>query len=61
MFIDIVRIIINEIKLDEITVTFHPINDRIEKGKLPKAIIVVHLYGMPAKMDEILSIFSKFI
>ena len=27
-----------------------------EKGKKVKAIIVVHLYGMPAKMDEILSI-----
>jgi len=32
------------------------IKDRISKGKKPKAIIVVHLYGMPAKMDEILSI-----
>ena len=26
----------------------------------PKAIIVVHLYGMPAKMDEILSIANEF-
>ncbi len=29
-------------------------------GKLPKAIIVVHLYGMPAKMDELLSIANEF-
>jgi dTDP-4-amino-4,6-dideoxygalactose transaminase len=29
------------------------INDRIKKGKKPKAIIPVHLYGMPAKMNEI--------
>ena len=32
------------------------IRDRIDKGKRPKAIVVVHLYGMPAKMDEILSL-----
>ena len=32
------------------------IKDRISKGKKPKAIIYVHLYGMPAKVDEILSI-----
>ena len=32
------------------------IKDRISKGKKPKAIIVVHLYGMPAKMDEIIKI-----
>jgi len=32
------------------------IKDRISKGKKPKAIIVVHLYGMPAKMNEILSL-----
>ncbi|WP_299177223.1 aminotransferase class I/II-fold pyridoxal phosphate-dependent enzyme [uncultured Chryseobacterium sp.] len=36
------------------------IEDRISKGKKPKAIIVVHLYGMPAKMDEIYSIASKY-
>jgi dTDP-4-amino-4,6-dideoxygalactose transaminase len=29
-------------------------------GKLPKAIIPVHLYGMPAKMDEILSIGKEY-
>jgi len=29
------------------------IKDRLSNGKKPKAIIPVHLYGMPAKMDEI--------
>ena len=29
------------------------IKDRIEKGKKPKAIIPVHLYGMPAKMGAL--------
>ncbi len=37
------------------------IKDRLEKtGKLPKAIIVVHLYGMPAKMNEIMAISAKY-
>lgn len=36
------------------------VEDRIAKGKKPKAIIVVHLYGMPAKMDEILAIAKKY-
>lgn len=36
------------------------IKDRIAKGKTPKAIIVVHLYGMPAKMEEILKIAIKY-
>lgn len=33
---------------------------RIDAGKKPKAIIVVHLYGMPAKMDELCSIAKKY-
>lgn len=36
------------------------IRDRFSRGKKPKAIIVVHLYGMPAKMDEILAIAKEF-
>ena len=37
------------------------IEDRItETGKKPKAIIPVHLYGMPAKMDEICAIAEKY-
>ncbi|MDO5615025.1 MAG: aminotransferase class I/II-fold pyridoxal phosphate-dependent enzyme, partial [Cruoricaptor ignavus] len=36
------------------------IEDRINKGKKPKAIIIVHLYGMPAKMDELLRISQKY-
>lgn len=36
------------------------IKDRVSKGKTPKAIIVVHLYGMPAKMDEIIAIANKY-
>jgi dTDP-4-amino-4,6-dideoxygalactose transaminase len=36
------------------------IEDRIKLGNKPKAIIVVHLYGMPAKMDEIIAIANEF-
>tara|TARA_B110001450_G_scaffold133736_1_gene125592 strand:+ start:190 stop:1320 length:1131 start_codon:yes stop_codon:yes gene_type:complete len=36
------------------------IKDCITKGKKPKAIIVVHLYGMPVKMDEISAIAKKY-
>ena len=37
------------------------IKDRIEKtGRKPKAIVVVYLYGMPAKIDEILTIAQKY-
>jgi dTDP-4-amino-4,6-dideoxygalactose transaminase len=34
--------------------------DRLAKGKKPKAIIFVHLYGMPAKITEIINIASKY-
>lgn len=36
------------------------IKDRIAKGKKPKAIVAVHLYGMPAKIDEITTIAEKY-
>jgi len=37
------------------------IQDRQAKtGKLPKAIIPVHLYGMPAKMDQIMEIANRW-
>lgn len=34
--------------------------DRQAKGKLPKAVILVHLYGMPAKMREIMAHCERF-
>ncbi len=34
--------------------------DRIANGKKPKAIIAVHLYGMPCSMDEIMAISLKY-
>jgi dTDP-4-amino-4,6-dideoxygalactose transaminase len=36
------------------------IKDRIANGKKPKAIILVHLYGMPAQMDSIMEIANQF-
>ncbi len=36
------------------------IKDRIAKGKKPKAIIAVHLYGMPYQVEEIRSIASEY-
>jgi len=36
------------------------IKDRLMKGKRPKAIIPVHLYGMPSKIDEIISIARRY-
>jgi dTDP-4-amino-4,6-dideoxygalactose transaminase len=36
------------------------IKDRIAKGKKPKAIIGVHLYGMPFKVDEIKALAKKY-
>ena len=36
------------------------IKDRIKKGKKPKAIITVHLYGSPYKVDEIHAIADRY-
>jgi len=36
------------------------IKDRISKGKKPKAIIAVHLYGMPYKINEIHNIAKEY-
>ncbi len=37
------------------------IRDRIEKiGRKPKAIVAVHLYGMPAQLDDILNVAHKY-
>lgn len=36
------------------------IKDRIRIGKRPKAIIIVHLFGMPAKVNEIKAIAGKY-
>lgn len=34
--------------------------DTIYKGKIPKAIITVHLYGVPYKIDEIRAVANKY-
>ena len=34
--------------------------DRIAKGKKPRALILVHLYGMPAKLPEIMALAQEF-
>lgn len=36
------------------------IKDRIAKGKKPKAIIGVHLYGMPFKVDDIKALAARY-
>jgi dTDP-4-amino-4,6-dideoxygalactose transaminase len=36
------------------------IQDRLRKGKKPKAIIPVHLYGMPSKISEIKRIATQY-
>ena len=36
------------------------IKDRIGKGKKPKAIIAVHLYGMPYKVDEVHEVAARY-
>jgi pyridoxal phosphate-dependent aminotransferase EpsN len=34
--------------------------DRMVKGKKPRALILVHLYGMPARLPEILALAKEF-
>nr|WP_297782550.1 aminotransferase class I/II-fold pyridoxal phosphate-dependent enzyme [uncultured Allomuricauda sp.] len=36
------------------------IKDRMDKGKKPKAIVAVHLYGMPYKVDKVHAIARKY-
>jgi dTDP-4-amino-4,6-dideoxygalactose transaminase len=36
------------------------IKDRISKGKTPKAIIAVHLYGMPYQVDAVHAVAAKY-
>jgi dTDP-4-amino-4,6-dideoxygalactose transaminase len=36
------------------------IKERIAKGRIPKAIIPVHLYGMPAQMGRILEVAKEY-
>ncbi|WP_194528176.1 DegT/DnrJ/EryC1/StrS family aminotransferase [Zobellia roscoffensis] len=36
------------------------IKDRISNGKKPKAIVAVHLYGMPYKVEEITQVSKKY-
>lgn len=36
------------------------IQDRIKNHKKPKAVIIVHLYGMPAKMHEIAEVCNRY-
>ena len=38
----------------------HAIKDRIAKGKKPKVIIAVHLYGMPYRVNEIREIADRY-
>ncbi|MFD1468829.1 DegT/DnrJ/EryC1/StrS family aminotransferase [Hymenobacter caeli] len=36
------------------------IEDRLRRGKKPKALLLVHLYGMPAKVPEVLALAAEF-
>lgn len=36
------------------------IKDRVANGQKPKAILVVHLYGMPAKIEEIMAVADAY-
>ncbi|UOG75857.1 aminotransferase class I/II-fold pyridoxal phosphate-dependent enzyme [Hymenobacter tibetensis] len=36
------------------------IEDQLQQGRRPKALLVVHLYGMPAKLREILALAAEY-
>ncbi|GEO06840.1 putative pyridoxal phosphate-dependent aminotransferase EpsN [Adhaeribacter aerolatus] len=36
------------------------IQERLQLGKKPKAILLVHLYGMPAKLDEVMNVANRY-
>ena len=36
------------------------IEDRLSKGRKPAAILLVHLYGMPAKLKELMAVAEEF-
>ncbi|WP_310396207.1 DegT/DnrJ/EryC1/StrS family aminotransferase [Hymenobacter sp.] len=36
------------------------LDDRIARGKKPKALLLVHLYGMPAKLPELLALAAEY-
>ena len=38
----------------------HALKNRSSKGKTPKALVLVHLYGMPAKLTEIMKICEHY-
>jgi dTDP-4-amino-4,6-dideoxygalactose transaminase len=40
--------------------TQRAIEDRIRKGKKPKALIIVHLYGQAAHMDELMALAAHY-
>jgi dTDP-4-amino-4,6-dideoxygalactose transaminase len=40
--------------------TRRAIEDRIRRGKKPKALIIVHLYGQSAKMDELMALAAQY-
>ncbi|MDO1446149.1 aminotransferase class I/II-fold pyridoxal phosphate-dependent enzyme [Rhodocytophaga aerolata] len=40
--------------------TQRAIEDRIRKGKKPKALMIVHLYGQSAKMDELMELATHY-
>ncbi|OUJ73101.1 DegT/DnrJ/EryC1/StrS family aminotransferase [Hymenobacter crusticola] len=36
------------------------IEDRLRRGKKPKALLVVHLYGMPAQLEQVLAVAAEY-